>query len=62
MGAVQIWPEWKAQALAMAPTAVLQVGVVEHDAGALAAQLEQQALHASTGHLADALARSRWSR
>ena len=50
---MQIWPLWNAHTLAIVPMAVGQVGVVEDDAGALAAELEQQPLHVAAGHLAD---------
>ena len=56
VGAVQIWPEWKAHTLDDVADGGLEVGVVEHDGRALAAELEQQALHVAAGDLADAAA------
>ena len=49
---MQIWPEWNAHTLPIAVTAVVEVGVVEHERGALAAELEQQALHRAAADLA----------
>ena len=45
VGAVQIWPLWNAHTLPMRGDRGVDVGVVEHQRGALAAELEQQALH-----------------
>ena len=57
VGAVQIWPLWNAHTLPMAVTASVEVGVVEHHRRALAAELEQQALHRVAAGLVDGLAR-----
>ena len=45
VGAVQICPLWNAHTLLIAVTAARELGVVEHERRALAAELEQHALH-----------------
>ena len=62
VGAVQIWPAVERPHAGDGADGGLEVGVVEHDAGALAAELEQQALHVAPGDLADGLADRAWSR
>ena len=62
VGAVQIWPEWNAHTDDDAGDRRLEVGVVEHDARALAAELHEDALHVAAGDLGDATADRRSSR
>ena len=54
VGAVQIWPEWNVHTEPIIETAVLHVGVVEHERRALAAELEQRALHRAPADFGDA--------
>ena len=62
VGAVQIWPEWNVHTEPIIDDRGLDVGVVEHERRALAAELEQQPLHRATADLGDAQRRRRSNR
>ena len=59
---MQIWPWWKNDPNAARLTACVDVGVVEHDEGGVAAELEVGPLEVPAGELADPAPGGRSSR
>ena len=53
---MQIWPWWNQAPKAMAEATAVEIGILEHDHGVLAAELELHLLQVLAGELADAAA------